>query len=180
MTDTDGEPIVVGRITAPFGVKGWVKVHSYTDPPENIFRYGRLCRRRGGQLEPLELLAHGGSGSALTAHFAGCDDRDAAAALARTDLVVDAAALPALEQGEYYWHQLIGLKVLARHEGTPEVLLGEVDHLLETGANDVLVVKGTAESVDQRERLIPWLPGQVVLEVDPEAGQIVVDWDPAF
>lgn len=180
MTDIDDEPIVVGRITAPFGIKGWVKIHSFTDPPENIFRYGRLYRRRGGQLEPMELLEHGGSGKALTALFAGCDDRDSAAALARSELVVDAAVLPELDDGEYYWHQLIGLSVLARHDGGPEVALGEVDHLLETGANDVLVVKGTAESIDRRERLIPWLPGQVVLEVDLEGGRIVVDWDPDF
>ena len=83
--------------------------------------------------------------------------------------------LPALGQGEYYWHQLQGLRVESRGS-----CLGQVDHLLETGANDVLVVKPCEGSIDSRERLVPWVQGQYVIAVDLEAGVIEVDWDPEF
>jgi 16S rRNA processing protein RimM len=84
--------------------------------------------------------------------------------------------LPDLEAGEYYWSQLENLLVYTESG----VLLGRVSHLMETGANDVLVVKGTAESIDREQRLIPWLPDQVVKEVDLDSGLMRVDWDPDF
>lgn len=91
------------------------------------------------------------------------------------DIAVSRAELPSLEQGEYYWHQLEGLTVASRG-----AILGEVDHLLETGANDVLVVKPCEGSIDARERLIPWVRGHYVLSVDLDRGVIEVDWDPEF
>ena len=87
--------------------------------------------------------------------------------------------MPELGEGEYYWRQLEGLKVVVRGDAG-EQLLGRVDHLLETGANDVLAVVPCEGSIDQRERLVPWLPERVVMNVDLDAGVIRVDWDPAF
>jgi 16S rRNA processing protein RimM len=95
-------------------------------------------------------------------------------------VVVPEGSLPRLEPGDYYWSQLQGLQVWCRDAGQPDnadrVLLGTVDYLIETGANDVLVVKPAAGSIDQRERLIPYLPGDVVTRVDLAEAVIEVDW----
>ena len=103
------------------------------------------------------------------------DDRELAREYSGLELAVAADQLPALADDEYYWHQLVSLKVYAQ-----EQLLGAVDHLIETGANDVLVVKPCQGSIDQRERLIPYLPGDFVQNIDLHAGTMQVDWDPEF
>jgi len=92
------------------------------------------------------------------------------------DISVDRAILPNLEDGDYYWQQLTGLNV----ETDAGVKLGKVDHLIATGSNDVLVVKGNEESIDLNERLIPYLPDQVITKIDLLGGVIRVDWDPEF
>ena len=92
------------------------------------------------------------------------------------DIAVDGALLPELDAGEYYWSQLEKLKVYT----LDGVLLGRVNHLIETGSNDVLVVRKCEGSLDKRERLIPYLPDQVIHEIDLEAGTLRVDWDPEF
>ncbi len=112
----------------------------------------------------------GGKGKTLVARFAGIDDRETAAALVGQDLSVDRDRLPETAEDEYYWADLTGLEVVNR-EG---IVLGRVHNLLSTGANDVLVVRG------DRERLVPFVQGQYVLEVDLEAGRILVDWSPDF
>jgi 16S rRNA processing protein RimM len=119
-------------------------------------------------------------GKGLVAQLRGCTDRDMALRFARADIAVERSALPQLEQDEYYWHQLEGLRVYAKSGDGSRVLLGRVDHLVETGANDVLVVKPDTGSLDQRERLIPWVPDDVVLKVDLAQGEMLVDWDPEF
>ena len=85
---------------------------------------------------------------------------------------MQADALPDLSEDDYYWHELIGLRV----ENTAGQCLGKVSNLLETGANDVLVVDASADSIDDVQRLIPWLPDNVVVKVDRTAGVIVVEW----
>jgi len=94
------------------------------------------------------------------------------------ELVVSAEQLPALEEGEYYWRDLQGLKVWCQDldTGQERVLLGAVDYLIDTGANDVLVVKPSSESIDDNERLIPYLPDEVVKRVNLKEGVIEVDW----
>ena len=164
----------MGRIGAPWGVKGWVKVTSYTDPPENLLEYGkflltgaRVCEV-GGKVVPVEIDDMRPQGKGLVAHIRDCDDRDASGLYTGGELWVARDMLPALEEG-YYWHQLENLAVL-NLEG---VLLGKVDHLLETGANDVLVVRDG----QGHERLLPYVP-QVVRKVDLSGGRIEVDWQP--
>jgi 16S rRNA processing protein RimM len=169
------ELLTVGKITGCYGIKGWVKVHSYTDPQENFLQYGGwVIRRRGGQ-EVIEFDAGRRHGKGLVAHIRGVDDRSAAEGYQGLEVAVPMDRLPALEEGDFYWHQLEGLEVWC-HTGDGEVLLGTVDYLIETGANDVLVVKASEHSIDERERLIPYLPGDVVTRVDLEAGRIEVDW----
>ena len=162
--------VTLGRITGPFGVKGWVKVKSYTEPEEGILRYREwhVDVPRGGRriLRPLEGRRHG---TAVVARLEGVDDREAAAALGHCDVSVPRSALPPLAEGEYYRADLVGLEVVTT-EGHP---LGRVDHFVETPANPVMVVMG------ERERWLP-LVARHLRKVDLDAGRIVVDWDPDF
>lgn len=165
--------IVVGKIGAPHGVRGWVKIQSFTESAANLLDYDPwyLGIDQGGSggaahwqvADVLEAQEHG---KGLIAHFKGCNDRDAATLLRGQLIAVTREQLPEPQQGEYYWVDLQGLKVV-NLEGTE---LGIVDHLMETGANDVLVVKG------ERERLIPYVQGPIVKEVDINGGVIRVDW----
>lgn len=177
MADRASQRVVVGRIAGPYGVKGWLKVLSYTEPDTNLFAYGPLEMRLGESWEPVEIDQHRRHGKGLVMHVAGCDDRNDAQCLVGRELACRQAALPELGAADYYWSQLEGLEVVTRAES---LVLGRVDHLLETGANDVLVVAPTADSCDGRERLIPWLPGNTVCEVDLAGSRVVVDWDPSF
>ncbi len=167
--------LIVGRISGVYGIKGWVRIHSFTEPADNLFGYGDWKIRRRDQWEAIEIDSGREHGKGLIAHIVGIDDRDAAELLKGCDIAVPRELLPALEQDQYYWHQLEGLEVW-----TCGQCLGQVDHLLETGANDVLVVKPCEGSIDSRERLIPWVQGQYVTQVDLEAATIEVDWDPEF
>ncbi len=181
MSEPDASAVlVVGKITGPYGIKGWVKIHSYTDPMENFLGFGQWSLKRRDGLEPIEFDAGRRQGKGLIAHIAGVDDRTLAESYRGLEITAPADHLPVLEQGDYYWHQLQGLKVWCRQpvaEGAA-VLLGEVDYLIETGANDVLVLKACDGSIDTRERLIPYLPGDVVTRVDLEQGLMEVDWFP--
>ena len=93
-----------------------------------------------------------------------------------SEILVERTNLPELDQDDYYWHQLVGLQV----SNLSNQCLGEVDYLLETGSNDVLVVKPTANSIDDSERLVPYLYGQTVKGVDLDKQSILVDWDSDF
>lgn len=164
------EMVPLGHISGVFGVRGWVKVHSDTEPRDNILSYSPWYLRRGDRWEARKLLDGHSQGKGLVARVQGCDDRDQAAALMGTLIAVPRKQLPALEQDEFYWSDLEGLRVVT----TQGVELGQVSHLFSTGANDVLVVKG------EHERLLPYVWDQVILGVDLEAGLIRVDWDPEF
>jgi len=149
--------LTVGRIGPVYGVKGWVRVHSYTSPPQALFDYRPWYLKTGQGLQCLELENWQWQAKGPIAQLAGYRDRDAARALTRAEIQVEKAVLPALDPGEYYWHQLEGLEVISQFGGT-ERPLGRVQRLMETGANDVLVVQGSEASGDRRERLIPYLP----------------------
>jgi 16S rRNA processing protein RimM len=169
------ELIVLGKITSVHGVRGEVKVYSFTDPIDNLLDYRRWTLRRGDEWRQAELVGGRLQGRVLVAKLRGVDDRDEARALADFDILIPLAQLPRLDEGEYYWHQLEGLRVIDQAGR----LLGRVDHLLETGANDVLVVRACAGSLDDRERLLPYTE-QCVLRVDLAAGEMQVDWDADF
>ncbi|OUS09491.1 hypothetical protein A9Q90_03290 [Gammaproteobacteria bacterium 54_18_T64] len=176
--DKTSDYAVVARITGPHGIKGWVKVHSYTQPAENVFSYQPWRVKVDGCWRELEADSFRAQGKGTIAHLRGIDDRNEAEALSGTEIFVPRKQFDALEGGEHYWYQLEGLKVYSLVENV-RVLLGEVSGFLETGANDVLVVKGVSDSIDRKERLIPYVD-QFLLEVDIAAGEILVDWDPEF
>ena len=178
---TREELVTVGRITTVYGVRGWVKVHSFTEPMDNILQFSRWWLQAAGeqgegQWQPLEIDEGKRHGKGLIVHIKGVDDRDLAAQFCQRDIAVAGSEMPQLDEGEYYWHQLQGLQVVSEFEGR-EFRFGEVVRLMETGANDVMVVRG---GDDGRERLIPYLPGEYITRVDLDAGQITVDWDPEF
>ena len=161
--------VQVGKVAGVWGVEGWVRIFSYTRNRKDIFDYRWWVVGEGADSRCFELESGRAQGRGLVAKLRGIDDRDEAAAKIGTAIYVTPDQLPALTAGEYFWHQLEGLKVESL-DGTP---LGAVDHLFETGANDVMVVRG------ERERLIPYIP-EVVRGVDLEAGVIRVDWDAGF
>ncbi len=148
------------------GVKGWIKVYSYTEPRENVVGYRRWSLAKGGSRVDVDVEDGRLHGSTVIAKLRGTDDRDAALEWVGAEIGVPRSALPELPPGEYYRRDLEGLDVVA----TSGEHLGRVDHLLETGAHDVLVLDGDAR------RLIPFALGRIVREVDLEGGRIVVDW----
>lgn len=166
----DADYITVGKIVSAHGVRGAVKVFSETDTPSNILKYRPWYLRRQGQWVEAKVLGGHPQGAAVVAQLEGVNDRDAAQALAHTDVAIKRSQLPALKQGEYYWADLVGLKVLNQQD----VELGVVRELFATGANDVLVVQGEVE------RLIPYVTGVIVLEVDLKSGIMRVDWEPDY
>ena len=165
-----GSPIVMARVGAPYGVKGWVHITTYTEAPENLLDYAHWNLLRQGQWQVVEVLQGRPHGKGLVVQLAGCDDRDAAALLTGSDIGIYREQLPAAADDEYYWSDLLGMQVTT----TGGAVLGVVDHLIETGANDVLVIRG------EREHLVPFITGQVIKSVDLEAREIRVDWDPDF
>ena len=162
--------IVVGKIASPFGVRGWTKVLSYTEPAEGLLDYPVWQLKKQQKDKRVSLLQGRTHGKFLVVKFDGIDDRDAVARLTNALVEVTRDQFPAVEPDSFYWADLIGLTVVT----TLGVELGEVDSLMETGANDVLVVKG------DRERLVPWIQPDVVREVSLSARRMVVDWDPDF
>ncbi|MGH8312269.1 MAG: ribosome maturation factor RimM [Gammaproteobacteria bacterium] len=170
MAGQESQRVVLGRIAAPFGVKGWVKIQSWTEPPEKIIEYRPWLLERGGAWREWQVTEGRAHGKGAIARLAGVTDRDQAAALTGTNIAVRREQLPVLGSGQYYWVDLVGLEVRLEDGRS----LGRVQGLMATGANDVLVVRG------ERERLIPFIRGQVVKQVDSDAGLIRVDWDPDF
>lgn len=155
----------MGHVGVPFGVRGWVKLHAYTEYSDSLLDYPVWWVGKNGNWREVKVLDSEVHSKSLVVHLAGCDDRDAAAALRGSEIAVPRDALPKPAENEYYWSDLIGLNVL----NVEQQSMGKVSGLLETGANDVLVVQG------ERERLIPFVP-QVIQEVDLAAGTIRVDW----
>lgn len=164
------ERVIVGRLGSPFGVKGWIRVHSHTRPAEQLFDYPLWGLGESGELRELAVEAAQAQGKGWIARLGGIADRDAAAELTGAMISVSRTMLPRAEQGAYYWIDLIGLRVVS----TQGFDFGRVDSLMETGANDVLVVHGDAE------RLIPFVQPDVIQRIDLSAGVIEVDWDPDF
>lgn len=147
-----------------------MRVHSYTEPREAILGYVPWYLRHDGQWLARKLVKGRVQGKGIVAALEGIDNRDAATLWVGCEIAIHRDQLPFLEKGEYYWTDLVGLRVFTAQGAD----LGQVKCLLETGANDVLVVQG------ERERLIPFLMGSVVKRVDLPQGTLTVDWDPDF
>ena len=184
--DKASEKVILGRITGVYGVKGWVKVFSYTDPMEAIVDYSpwliRAENRKNAPWSKVKLKAGKRHAKTVVAKLENCNDRDAAMAYIGTEIAIEEQQLKELtEQDEYYWRDLIGLRVINQQD----VELGVVKSLMETGANDVLVVVSEIDTEDGEEkrtieRLIPWTMNNAIITVDLEQKVIEVDWDPDY
>jgi 16S rRNA processing protein RimM len=164
---TGERQVTVGRITGIFGVKGWVRVFSYTDPPKNILQYAPWLI---GEPVAVPYRVTDGSmhGRGVIAHLQGVDDRDLARRLIGSSIRIPRAQFRDPGRGEYYWFDLVGLEVIDENGSS----LGRVEDLLETGANDVMVIAG------DRRRLVPFILQTVVKSVDLDKGIITVSWHP--
>jgi len=168
LVEAAGNKVVLGKVSGLFGVRGWIKVYSYTDPRASILDYRVWWLAINGEWRRFDLAEGRQHGKAIVAWLEGVDDRETAALLIEADIGVNRAELPEVEEGHYYWRDLEGLKV----EDRDGRVLGSVAYLLETGANDVMVVRS-----DGRETLVPFVTGEVVKSVDLAAGIISVDWE---
>jgi len=157
--------IVMGRVVAPFGVKGWIKIQPFTRNVDGLLEHRAWWLGREGRWDDSQVEDGAVHGRSLIAKLQGCDDRDAAARFKGMEVALPRSALPASADGEYYWADLIGLEVVNR-EG---VALGRVTGLMETGASHVLVVRA------ERERLIPFAE-PVIESVDVSGDGLIVDW----
>lgn len=162
------EIVALGYVSAVHGIKGWVKIRSWTRPMERILGYQPWLL--GDAKAPVKLIDGRKQGKGLVALLPGFEEREQAGRLVGQQIFVRREQLPATEPGEYYWSDLEGLEV----HTTRGELLGRVERMMETGANDVLVIRGS------REHLVPFIQGQYVTRVDLEGGLIEVDWDPEF
>lgn len=158
--------VVMGRITAPYGVKGWIKIHPYTETIDGLTRYATWWLGDEGEWRKTAVIQTRPQGKTLVAKLQGCDDRVAALLLKNLYIAVQRSDLPAVRESEYYWTDLVGLEVVNLNGEA----LGVVRELFATGANDVLRVQG------ERERLIPFIQ-QVVREVSLDSAVIRVDWE---
>ncbi|MFY2764280.1 ribosome maturation factor RimM [Arenimonas sp. MALMAid1274] len=162
--------ILLGRVAGDFGVRGELKLLSWTDPREAIFRYQPWILRSGDTEREVSGVRGRDTGKLVIATFPGVENREQAEALKGAEIWVTRDRLPPPRPGEYYWVDLEGLAV----QTVEGVSLGTVSHLFDTGANPVIVISG------ERERLVPFVTDTFVKSVDFEAGLIVVDWDPDF
>jgi len=168
--DNDLAWLVVGRFGRPHGIKGFITVHSFTEPRDNILQYTNWHAVLKQQRQPLDLLQIETNDKGILVQVAGYPEREQVANLTNLDIAVSAVQLPSLQPGDYYWHELIGMEVISAQGST----LGKVIEILSTGSNDVLVIEGI------KRHLIPYLPGRFVLEVNKEQKLIKVDWDMDF
>ncbi|TDR19487.1 ribosome maturation factor RimM [Marinicella litoralis] len=156
--------ITVGKITGHYGVKGWLKVFSYTQPMENIANYAHWYV--GGELiKGIKAKKHG---KTMVAYFKGMDNRECSQKYIGLEVEISAKELGQLPENEYYWMQLIGLEV-SDLDGR---VLGVLDSMFETGANDVIVLK----DAEGTEHLIPYILGGTVIQVDLVNNTMTVDW----
>lgn len=164
--------IIIGKIVGVFGIKGWLKILSYTRPKENIFQYvpwfvKQSLARQNEAWHTMQVVDGKTQGKGLIASFDGITDRDGAMALVGSEIAIEREQLPEPEEGEFYWVDLINIQVINRQNE----ILGVVTELLETGANDVLVVEA-----DKQRHLIPYVHDVYIKNIDIEQGTMQVDW----
>lgn len=163
------EPVILAKITGHYGVKGWLKIFSYTDPQTAILNYQKFLIYKHGYWENILISEAKKHGKKIIVKIEGIDDREIAEDFIGLKIGIFREKLPTLEGDQYYWADLEGLKVI----DSAGKLLGKVSYILKTGANDVLVVQ---EENAEKEILIPFVFGNVILDVNLSESEIKVDW----
>jgi 16S rRNA processing protein RimM len=173
------KPIIVGQISGVFGVHGWVKIFSHTEPRENILKYDPWLVKEKGSWKSVSLLKGRKQGKTIVAHLDKVDNRELAHAMIGCDIAIQESQLKKLDDNDFYWRELHGLRVI----NTQGKEFGTVSSMMATGANDVVVVKLNRELASKKqdnEILIPYLMGSVIKEVNLEEKLMRVDWDEDF
>ncbi len=169
MSDTE-KYIIIGKVGSVYGIHGWIKIQTFTEFGENILEYSPWYFKNplNGNISEVTIEDGKTHGDGIIVKFPGYDNPEDAKALTGKEILIKRTQLPDLAKDEYYWSDLIGLNVV----NLQGEALGKVVYLMETGSNDVLVVKGT------KEIAIPYLPGTVVKNIDLAKQEMVVDWEP--
>lgn len=168
MSGDSASLIELGVVASPFGVRGWVKLRSFTDPPDRLLQHRSLQVGRGDSWATHRIEASGRSGGALTVKLSGVNDRDQAQALRGAQVCVPRSELPQRDDKDFYRADLIGCDVV----NLAGAMLGTVAHFVETPAQVLMVVRG------DQEYWVPAVP-QHLRRVDLQARRVVVDWDEA-
>lgn len=167
MTETNDDYVVIGKVGSTYGIKGWLKILSYSENVVNILNYNSWYIQEKTDWQEIEVQDGKEHGKGIIAKLAGFDTPEKAKILSGKPIAVKRSQMPKLAKNEYYWNDLKGLTVIDQ-QGQK---LGQIIYLLATGSNDVLVVKGA------KEHAIPYLPGQVVKSIDLDKGEMHVDWE---
>ena len=168
--ESSEEFVLVGKISGVFGVKGWMKIFSFTDPRKNILSYSPIYISRKGEWVEAKVAGGRVQGKGVVIGLVDVTDPDQVLPLIGSELAIKKEQLKPAGNGQFYWSELIGLTVT----NLDDVVLGQVDSLFETGARDVLLVKDKAQKI---ERLIPFVMDEIVELVDLDKGIIRVDWE---
>jgi len=164
-----GKKIVIGKFGKVFGVHGWLKIHSLAEPKEKILEFSPWLIEKNSQWQEIVIEAHKIQHQNIIVKLKNLDDLETAKLYTNLNIFIDRSLLPKLSPNEYYWEDLIGLKVINQENQE----LGIVDHLFNNGANDVIVIKGA------KEYLIPYIKN-IILNVDLKNKNIKVNWDEYF
>jgi 16S rRNA processing protein RimM len=169
--------LIIGSIGAPYGVKGWVKINSFTQNKDSIFDYAPWnIKLEHGANQVIKVEQWRSHAKSLVAKLESVEDRNAAELIKNAQISIESSELPELDN-DFYWKDLIGMQVVT-DKGYE---MGVVKDMFETGANDVMLVKAKInDAFGQKERLLPFLHDSVVLSVNKDGNIITVDWDPAF
>ncbi|WP_097356060.1 ribosome maturation factor RimM [Candidatus Enterovibrio escicola] len=174
---SEQEKVVIGKLGASYGIRGWLKIFSYTDNPRSIFDYKPWFIKVCNEWKVFQVEDWKRHGQGWLCKLQGLDQRATAQTMTNTEITINAETLPVLLKDEFYWRELFGMEVIT----TQGYSFGKVTDIWETGSNDVLVITTNMKDVfGKKERLVPFLDGKVIKLIDRSAQRIEVDWDPRF
>jgi 16S rRNA processing protein RimM len=171
------EPVVLGKLGSSHGIKGWLKITSYTDSVEGIFDYSPWLIKEQGVWREIKVAQWRFQGSAIVAEFESVTTREHAQMLTNCEIAIMPEQMKELDDNDFYHRDLIGCEVT----NVNGYNMGIVEQIVATGSNDVLLIKANAkDAFGKAERMIPFVPEQYIKQVDLQGKQILVDWDPDF
>jgi len=164
------QPVVVGRLGQAYGIKGWLKLQSFTAPEDNIFKYAPWYIKHSRGYEPITITEFKPHSKGFVIHLSHCNDRTTAQTLVGFDIVIEQKQLPLLKEGEFYLVELEGMEV----KTTTGLLLGTLSYFLPVGDTEVMVIEG------EKQHLVPFLMDHFVKDINKKEKYIIVDWDPGL
>ena len=164
----DDKKIYLGKITGVHGIKGWLKIQSFSSPPENILNYPSWIINNKGEEDYYSIEQGRKQNNKIVVKLEKIDDRNTAESLINSKIQILRSDLPKLSNENYYWSDLVGLSVL----NSEETVIGKIESLIETGANDVMVII----TLKDERILIPFVMHEIIKEVNVELSYIKIDW----